>query len=158
MSRVGFFAGSFDPPTNGHVELVRRALTLVDCLVVGIGQHAHKQPWLPVERRGDLLREVLPDGVEVVVFTGLAVAAAQEAGASVLLRGLRSADDVPGELAMARANAQLDGQIETVFLAAAPDAAHISSRLVREVHQSGGDASLFVPAPVAAALPSRVSG
>jgi len=154
MSRVGFFAGSFDPPTNGHVELVRRALCLVDRLVVGIGQHAHKQPWLTVEKRSELLRVVLPEGVEVVVFTGLAVAAARQAGAALLLRGLRSADDAAGELPMARANDVLDGDIETVFLAASPDAAHISSRLVREVHQSGGDVSLFVPGPVVAALPA----
>lgn len=155
MSRIGFFAGSFDPPTHGHVELVRRALRLVDQLVVGIGQHAHKLPWLSVEKRRELLSVILPQGVEVIVFTGLAVSAAREVGATVLLRGLRGTDDAAGELAMARANAQLDGGLETAFLPSSSAVAHISSRLVREVHQSGGDASLFVPAEVVAALPAR---
>lgn len=153
MERVGFFAGSFDPPTLGHVDLVQRALSVVDRLVVGIGRHADKQPWLSVEQRRELLISVLPGTVEVVVFDGLAVQAARDAGASVLLRGLRSADDASGELAMARANALLDTGFVTVFVASSPETAHISSRLVREVHRSGGDVSLFVPAEVAALLP-----
>jgi pantetheine-phosphate adenylyltransferase len=157
MARVGFFAGSFDPPTLGHVELVRRALNVVDRLVVGIGRHAHKLPWLTVEQRQELLSSVLPDSVEVVVFDGLAVAAAREAGATLLLRGLRSEDDAASELTMARANACLDAGIETAFLASSPETTYISSRLVREVHQSGGDVSLFVPAEVAAMLPTPPS-
>ena len=154
MAVTAFFAGSFDPPTLGHVDLARRALALVDHLVVGVGRNADKRPWLPLEQRLELLREVLPDGVEVVPFDGLAVTAAREAGAGVLVRGVRNPEDASSELTMARANPLLDAGVETLVLLASTETVHISSRLVREVHRSGGDVSLFVPAPVAAALTS----
>ncbi|GJM22295.1 MAG: phosphopantetheine adenylyltransferase [Planctomycetota bacterium] len=148
MTRTGFFAGSFDPPTLGHVDLVRRAAALVDALVIGVGHNADKRGWIAVEQRVELLRELLP-GHTVLAFDGLAVDAARAAGASVLLRGLRGPEDLPGELHMARANARLDPEIDTVFLASDPAIAHVSSRLVREVQRSGGDIELFVPAAVA---------
>jgi pantetheine-phosphate adenylyltransferase len=149
MSRVGFYAGSFDPPTLGHLDIATRALTLVDRLVVGVGANADKHPWLALDTRLQLLGASLPAGCEVVAFEGLAVEAAREAGATLLVRGYRGAEDAGVELHMARANRALDGSLETVLLAAAPDTAHVSSRLVREVHRSGGDLSGFVPPVVA---------
>jgi len=152
MARTGLFAGSFDPPTLGHLDLITRALEVVDRLVVGIGANADKSPWLELDLRWRLLAEIVPSAVEVSPFEGLAVAKARDVGASVLVRGVRGPDDLASELAMARANRRLDPGVETVLLPASPDTAHISSRLVREVHRSGGDVGLFVPGPVAAAL------
>jgi pantetheine-phosphate adenylyltransferase len=155
MPISGFFAGSFDPPTLGHVDLAQRALRVLDRLVVGVGRHADKQGWLAVEQRLELLRDVLPNDVEVIAFEGLAVTAAREAGASVLVRGLRGPEDASSELQMSRANKHLDADMETLFLPASMETTHISSRLVREVHRSGGDVTKFVPATVAAALAGR---
>src|SRR6187455_1203517 len=93
-TRVGFFAGSFDPPTLGHLELVRRASALVDRLVIGVGVNADKTPWLSLEERLALLSELLPAGVEASPFSGLAVDAARRAGATLLLRGVRSESDL----------------------------------------------------------------
>ncbi|HTE06199.1 MAG TPA: pantetheine-phosphate adenylyltransferase [Planctomycetota bacterium] len=152
MTRTGFFAGSFDPPTLGHMDLVARARRIVDEVVVGVGSNADKTPWLPVEERLALLSALLGPGVRVVAFAGLAVEAARAAGAGVLLRGVRSEADVASELQMALANRRLAPELETVVLVGSPDVAHISSRLVREVHRSGGDVTLFVPAAVAARL------
>jgi pantetheine-phosphate adenylyltransferase len=100
----------------------------------------------------------LPEGVEVMPFDGLAVAAAQRVGARLLLRGVRGPEDTSSELQMSRANRLLDPGVETLLLLASVETAHISSRLVREVHRSGGDVSLFVPPLVAAALAERTPG
>lgn len=158
MARTGLFAGSFDPPTLGHLDLITRALDVVDRLVVAIGANADKSPWLEPELRRRLLNEIVPAGVEVSLFDGLAVAKAREVGASVLIRGVRGPADLASELAMARANRRLDPGVETILLPASQDTAHISSRLVREVHRAGGDASLFVPEPVVAALAAKAGG
>ena len=158
MPRTGFFAGSFDPPTLGHLDLLRRGLLVVDRLVVGVGSNADKAPWLAVEERLALLAELVPAGVAVVPFSGLAVDAARKAGATVLLRGVRSETDMAGELQMALANRRLAPELETVVLIGAPDVSHISSRLVREVHRAGGDVSVFVPPLVAQLLARRGPG
>jgi len=122
---------------------------------VGVGRHADKQGWFPVEQRLALLRAVLPKDVEVLAFEGLAVTAARDAGASVLVRGMRGPEDASAEIQMSRANKRLDPDIETLLLPASMETTHISSRLVREVHRSGGDVTIFVPAAVAAALAER---
>jgi pantetheine-phosphate adenylyltransferase len=158
MTRTGFFAGSFDPPTFGHMDLVVRAAGVVDKLVLGIGINADKTSWLTVEERIGLLKELVPTGVDVVAFTGLAVEAARVAGARVLVRGVRSEADMAGELQMALANRRLSPGIETIVLVGSPEVAHISSRLVREVHASDGDVGLFVPPLVASALARRRLG
>jgi len=158
MPRTGFFAGSFDPPTLGHLDLVRRALAVVDRLVLGVGQNADKAPWLPVEERLALLAELVPQGVEVVAFRGLAVDAARQAGATIVVRGVRSETDMAGELTMALANRRLAPDLETVVLVGAAELAHISSRLVREVQRAGGDVSVFVPPLVAQRLGARDAG
>ena len=157
MTRIGFYAGSFDPPTLGHVELLERALALVDRLVVGVGRNVEKRSWLDVEVRLELLRAVAPEGVEVVAFEGLAVEAARSVGSTLLIRGVRGPEDVNSELTMARANRRLAPDIETLLIVGSPDTAHVSSRLVREVHASGGDVTHFVSAPVAAVLAERVT-
>jgi len=155
MTRVGFFAGSFDPPTLGHLDLVRRAHEVVDTLVLGVGVNADKTPWIPIEQRLALLTELLPSDVRVVSFSGLAVSAAAEAGAKLLLRGVRSEADMAGELQMALANRRLAPELETVVLIGSPEVAHISSRLVREVAASGGDIAHFVPPLVVQYLERR---
>lgn len=155
MTRTGFFAGSFDPPTLGHVELVEQATSLVDRLVVGVAANDDKRPWLSGAERLVLLRRCLPAEVEVVLVEGLAVDAARSAGASVLFRGLRSAGDADGEIQMARANRALDAGLQTVFLVSSAAVSHVSSRLVREVQRAGGDVTTMVPEPVAAALASK---
>lgn len=155
MTRIGFYAGSFDPPTLGHVDVAIRARALVDRLVVGVGTNADKRPWLDLEARLSLLRACLPQDIEVMSFDGLAVAAARAVGATLLVRGLRSEDDAGAELHMSRANRCLDAELETVMLAASAETAHLSSRLVREVHRSGGNLTSFVPPAVAAHLAGR---
>jgi pantetheine-phosphate adenylyltransferase len=155
MARTGFFAGSFDPPTLGHLDLVARARGIVDELVVGVGLNADKSPWLPLPERLALLAELLGPRVRIVSYAGLSVDAARAAGARVLLRGVRSETDMAQELQMALANRKLAPELETVVLVGSPEVAHISSRLVREVHRAGGDVSLFVPPAVVACLARR---
>ena len=155
MTRVGFFAGSFDPPTLGHLDLVVRARAVVDRLVVGVGINADKAPWLPIEERLALLRELVPAEVEVVAFDGLAVQAARRAGATLLLRGVRGEADLALELPMALANRRLAPELETLLLVGSPEVAHVSSRLVREIVRSGGDATPFLPPLVAQRLARR---
>jgi pantetheine-phosphate adenylyltransferase len=155
MTRVGFFAGSFDPPTLGHLDLVTRAQGVVDRLVVGVGINADKAPWLPIEERLALLRELVPAEVEVVAFDGLAVQAARRAGATLLLRGVRGEADLALELPMALANRRLAPELETLLLVGSPEVAHVSSRLVREIVRSGGDATPFLPPLVAQRLARR---
>ena len=155
MTRTGFFAGSFDPPTLGHVDLIERGANVVDTLVVGVGINAEKTPWLPAPERVALLKEIVPAGVEVISFSGLAVTAAKAAGASLMLRGVRSSGDVEFEAQMALANRRLDDSLDTVLLVASTKVAHISGRLVRDVHRAGGDVSVFVPPVVATALAKR---
>jgi pantetheine-phosphate adenylyltransferase len=155
MTRIGFFAGSFDPPTLGHLDLVARARTVVDRLVVGVGINADKAPWLPVEERLALLRELVPAEVEVVAFDGLAVQAARRAGATLLVRGVRGEADLALELPMALANRRLAPELETVLLVGSPEVAHVSSRLVREIVRSGGDATPFLPPLVAQRVQRR---
>jgi len=154
-TRVGFFAGSFDPPTLGHLELVGRAGALVDRLVIGVGVNADKTPWLSLEERLALLSELLPSGVAAAPLSGLAVDAARSAGATLLLRGVRSEADLAVELQMALANRRLAPELETVVLIGSPEVAHVSSRLVREVWAGGGDVGHFVPPLVTQFLQRR---
>ncbi len=158
MTRRGFFAGSFDPPTLGHLDLVRRARSVVDELVVGVGVNADKRAWLQADERVVVLRELLGSSATIVSFRGLAVQAAAAAGAQLLVRGVRGEADLATELPMALANRRLAPSIETVLLVGSPEVAHISSRLVREVAASGGDISLFVPPAVARLLARRGPG
>lgn len=155
--RVGVYPGSFDPVTRGHEDLIRRSLRLVDRLVVGVAEHATKQPLFTLEERVKLLRTVVAgeSRVEVTSFRGLLVDFARSVGASVVIRGVRAVSDFEYEFQMAFMNRQLWDELETVFLLPALDLAFLSSSLVREVARRGGDVSAFVHPEVGRALRAK---
>lgn len=162
MIRVALYAGSFDPPTNGHVDVIGTAGVLCDELVVAIGVHPGKTPLLGAKERAGLVEEVCAGlfagracKLSVRTFSGLAVEAARAAGASVMLRGLRDGTDLDAEMRMAAMNAAMAPEIKTVFFAASPAVRHISATLVRQIAELGGDVSAFVPEVVALALAKR---
>lgn len=159
MIRIAIYPGSFDPPTRGHQDLVRRGLALADRLIVAVAENIAKQPMFEVEERVALLREVIGDapGVAVMSFRGLLADFARREGATMVLRGLRAAGDFEYELQMALMNRQLNPALETVFLAPAFDLSFISSTLVREVALQGGDVSGLVHPAVVAALRQKLA-
>ncbi|MGI9481753.1 MAG: pantetheine-phosphate adenylyltransferase [Hyphomicrobiales bacterium] len=159
MVRTGFYAGSFDPVTFGHVDVIKRASATVDRLVLAIGVHHGKIPFLDSETRVNLLKKVAAPiaiergcDIEVVTFDNLVVEAAADHGASILIRGLRDATDYAYEMQMAGMNAELSPGIETVFLPARGPVRHIASSLVKQIAVMGGDVSHFVPDFVAAKI------
>jgi pantetheine-phosphate adenylyltransferase len=163
--RVGLYPGSFDPVTYGHVDIVRRAAHLVDKLVIAIGTHHDKHPLFMADERVTLTTEVLTPvakeiGLKLAVTTydNLTVDAAKEAGATVVIRGLRDAGDFDYEMQMAGMNQALAPEIETVFLASSPEARHIAASLVRQIAEMDGDVSSFVPKVVTAALKKKFAG
>ncbi|MBB4199492.1 pantetheine-phosphate adenylyltransferase [Rhodoblastus sphagnicola] len=159
MIRVALYSGSFDPVTNGHIDVIRAAMGLCDRLVVAIGTHPGKSPLFTVEERADLLRQVCAEDalaknceLAVSTFAGLAVEAAREHGASVIIRGLRDGTDLDYEMSMAGMNGVMAPAIQTVFLPAGLNVRHITATLVRQVALMGGDVTAFAPAPVVEAL------
>lgn len=164
MTRIGFYSGSFDPLTNGHVDVIARALTLVDELVVGIGVHHGKTPMFDAaERQAMIEAEAGPIAarkgarLRVATFSNLVVEAAAEHKAAVIVRGLRDGTDFDYEMQMAGMNAALAPEIETVFLPGSPEVRHISATLVRQIATLGGDVGSFVPADVARRLSVKAS-
>ena len=164
MTRIGFYPGSFDPVTYGHIDIARRATRLVDRLVVAVGTHHDKRALFTADERlamvVDALRPVADEtGAEfdVTTFDTLTVTAAREVGASVIIRGLRDAGDFEYEMQMAGMNAAMAPDVETVFLASSPETRYIAASLVRQIAAMGGDVSSFVPAQVAAALKRKYS-
>ena len=163
--RVGLYCGSFDPVTYGHVDIVRRAAHLVDRLVITIGTHHDKHPLFSAAERVKLTSQVLDPvaeeaglKLEVTTYDNLTVDAAKDAGATIVIRGLRDAGDFDYEMQMAGMNQALAPEIETVFLASSPNSRHIAASLVRQIAAMGGDVSSFVPPVVAAALKKKFSG
>jgi pantetheine-phosphate adenylyltransferase len=159
MARTGFYPGSFDPVTYGHLDIVARAARLVDRLVLGVGVHHGKQSLLDAETRIGLLEEVTKPVAEhagvrisVATFDGLAVDAARKHHAGLIIRGLRDASDFDYEVQMGQMNGALAPDIETVFLAASPATRMIASSLVKQIARMGGDVSLFVPKEALAAV------
>ncbi|MEP6832624.1 MAG: pantetheine-phosphate adenylyltransferase [Gemmatimonas sp.] len=152
--RIAIYAGSFDPLTNGHADIIRRALAICDQLYVAVAINVNKQPLFPANERVAQIRLVigLESRVEVCTFTGLLVDFARSVNATINVRGLRSMSDFENEVPMAMMNRQLWSSLETIFLAASVETAHVSSSLVREVAKFGGDVSPFVHASVATAL------
>ena len=164
MPRIALYAGSFDPVTNGHIDVVRHAVRLADRLVVAVGVHPGKVPLFSAEERLAMLQETCGPvakeaGCELacVTFDDLAVAAAQRAGATMLIRGLRDGTDLDYEMQIAGMNASLAPQVQTVFLPASPLVRPITATLVRQIAGMGGDVSAFVPAAVAARLAAKSS-
>jgi len=151
---VVIYPGSFDPMTNGHLDMIERGARLCDRLVIAVLHNDVKQPLFTVAERMEMLREVVAhmDKVEVDCFAGLLVAYAAQRDARLILRGIRAIADYEYESQMALMNRRLDKGIETVFLMASEENSFVSSRLVKEVARLGGDISSFVPAPVARRL------
>jgi pantetheine-phosphate adenylyltransferase len=161
MTRIGLYPGTFDPIHNGHVDLVRRALKLVDRLVIGVAINSGKDPMFTLAERVEILKVETADlanGGTIVVhpYEGLTLSAARDVGASVIVRGLRAVADFDFEFQMTAMNQQLDRDIETVFLMADPRHQALASRLVKEIALLGGDISAFVPAGVRRRLLEKV--
>jgi pantetheine-phosphate adenylyltransferase len=160
-----FYPGSFDPMTNGHLDVLIQALNLATKVVVGIGIHPGKTPLFSFEDRASLIRlsleDSLPDrinDIEVVSFDNLVVEAARVHGTKVLIRGLRDGSDLDYEMQMAGMNHQMAPDIQTVFLPAGTASRPITATLVRQIAAMGGDVSAFVPKPVLEALIAKRKG
>jgi len=160
--RVALYAGSFDPVTNGHIDIVRQATRLADKLVLAIGVHPGKTPLFSAEDRAAMLQETCAQvaktagcDISCVTFADLVVTAAKRAGATLLIRGLRDGTDLDYEMQMAGMNGAMAPDIQTVFLPATPLVRPITATLVRQIAAMGGDVSQFVPASVAARLKQK---
>ena len=154
MPKTALYAGSFDPITNGHTDLIRRSLQFADRLVVAVAINVSKEPLFSVDERTQLIRAALDNDprVEVRAFKGLMVKFAQEAGITVVLRGLRAVSDFEYEYQMALMNRHLAPQIETMFMVPSLEVSYVSSSLVREVARFGGEIDALVHPAVATAL------
>lgn len=160
--RIAFYAGSFDPLTNGHLDVLKGALTIADEIIVGIGAQASKQPLFSFAERVDLIErwaaeELGQDATKlrIVSFEGLLVEAARKQGASILIRGLRDGTDLDYEMQMAGMNETMAPDLQTIFLPASPSVRTITATLVRQIAAMGGNIRPFVPAVVATALEAK---
>jgi pantetheine-phosphate adenylyltransferase len=161
-TRTAIYGGSFDPLTNGHLDVLKGALAIADKVFVAIGIHPGKAPLFSFEERVHLIQdsaraELTRDWqrIEVVAFDSLIIDAAREHGASILIRGLRDGTDLDYEMQMAGMNETMAPDLQTVFLPASPSVRTITATLVRQIASMGGDIRPFVPAAVAAALASK---
>jgi pantetheine-phosphate adenylyltransferase len=162
MPRIALYAGSFDPVTNGHLDVVSQAFGLCERLVIAIGVHPGKTPLFPVEERLAMVREVFEPmaksarcELECTTFDDLTVTAAKRANATILIRGLRDGTDLDYEMQIAGMNATMAPQIRTVFLPASPTVRPITATLVRQIAGMGGDVSHFVPKAVARRIKTK---
>jgi pantetheine-phosphate adenylyltransferase len=161
LKRVGLYPGTFDPMTNGHLDIIGRAVKLVDKLVIGVAINNSKGPLFSLEERVEITRRETEHlksraEIEVVPFEGLLMHFAREVGAGIIIRGLRAVADFEYEFQMTAMNQQLDRDIETVFLMADPRHQAVASRLVKEIAKLGGDISSFVPKGIEAQLMDKV--
>jgi len=162
MPPTALYAGSFDPVTNGHIDVVRHAARLAGRLVIAIGVHPGKAPLFSADERVAMIEEtcrvvVREAGCEFacITFSDLAVATARRVGATVMIRGLRDGTDLDYEMQLAGMNAAMAPEVQTVFLPASPMVRPIAATLVRQIARMGGDVSAFVPAPIARRLNKR---
>ncbi len=161
MTRIAVFPGSFDPITNAHLDVLRRAAGLFDRLVIGVLQNPAKRSLFSAPERVTLIRTCVADlgeAVSVEEFDGLTVEFARRHGAGFVVRGLRAVSDFEFELQLAHTNRRLAPEVDTAFLMTALEYGYISSSLAKEVARFGGDVSGMVPPPVAAALGARAKG
>lgn len=161
MARVGLYPGTFDPMTNGHLDIIGRAVKLVDKLVIGVAINEGKGPLFSLEERVAIVRDETAHlqkiaEIEVTPFKGLLMHFAREVQAGIIVRGLRAVADFEYEFQMTAMNQQLDREIETVFLMADPRHQAVASRLVKEIAVLGGDITKFVTPGVAERLLSKV--
>lgn len=161
---IAFYPGSFDPMTNGHLDVLVQALAVAASVVVAIGVHPGKKPLFSFEERAELISKsiakTLPEkasAVSVVSFDTLAINAARVHGATLMVRGLRDGTDLDYEMQMAGMNRQMAPDLQTVFLPSAPNARPITATLVRQIAAMGGDVSAFVPEPVLFALRAKAN-
>jgi pantetheine-phosphate adenylyltransferase len=156
--RRAIYPGSFDPVTNGHVDVVERARKLFDEVIVAVASNDEKQPLFTLEERIDFLRDSLGkiDNVRITHFDGLLVDFAQAQQAGAVIRGLRAISDFEFEFQMALMNRKLKGEVETIFLMPKEEYTYLSSRIVKEIARLGGDVSSFVPAAVAKMLAAKL--
>ena len=163
-TRIGIYPGTFDPVTNGHMDIIQRATRLVDKLIIAVARNAGKGPLFSADERVELVREeveVLPENgthIEVQAFDTLLMHFAREVDAGIIIRGLRAVSDFEYEFQMAAMNAKIDPHIETVFLMASDRNQFISSRFVKEIGQLGGDISHFVSPRVHDRIANRFAG
>jgi pantetheine-phosphate adenylyltransferase len=148
--KVALYPGTFDPVTNGHVDLVRRAAKIFDTVIVAVASGVHKSPFLTLEQRRQLVSEAVEgiDGVEVVSFDGLLVEEFRRRRVNVVIRGLRAVSDFEYELMIALINRKLDPEFETVFLMPSEQYIYLHSSLVKEIYQLGGEIACLVPPSV----------
>jgi pantetheine-phosphate adenylyltransferase len=165
MPVVAFYSGSFDPLTNGHLDVIERAAALCEKLIVGVGVNPAKAGLFTSQERVALVLKAARSlakrrgcGLEAIAFTGLAVDAAKVAGASIIVRGLRDAADFDYEMQMAGMNGVMAPKIRTIFLPASPEVRHITATLVRQIAAMGGDVSSFAPPAVVTALARKRGG
>lgn len=149
MKRIALFPGSFDPFTNGHLDVVRRGTRLFDQIIIAIGNNSSKQRYIPVDRMMQVIDRLFREEpkVSVQAYKGLTAEYAREVGANFLLRGLRNTTDFEYENTIAQANRHVNPSLETVFLITSPALAAINSSIIREIHRFGGDVSEFIPFP-----------
>jgi pantetheine-phosphate adenylyltransferase len=164
MKRIGFTSGSFDPVTNGHLDVIVRAARMVDTLVVGIGMHPGKTPLFSPDEKIDMLKAETAAiarktgcKIEVTTFANLTIEAAEAAGATLIFRGLRDGTDFDYEMQMAGMNGAMAPDIDTVFLPASPDVRHITGTLVRQIALMGGNIADFVSPAVAKRLKAKAA-
>jgi pantetheine-phosphate adenylyltransferase len=162
MPRTAYYPGSFDPVTNGHLDVVRQAVGLCDRLIVAIGINPGKKPLFSVEERLAMIKDVFgPVGakasciIEGATYDNLTVAAAQKAGATIMIRGLRDGTDLDYEMQISGMNQTMAPDVQTVFLPASPAVRPITATLVRQIAAMGGNVAPFVPASVAAGLKAK---
>ena len=160
--RHALYAGSFDPLTNGHLDVLKASLAVADTVYAAIGIHPGKKPLFELEERMRLIEQATRDQfgkeagrIRVVAFDGLVIDAAKKHGASIMIRGLRDGTDLDYEMQMAGMNETMAPDLQTVFLPASPSVRTITATLVRQIASMGGDISPFVPAVVAGALTAK---
>jgi len=165
MPRIALYPGSFDPVTNGHLDVVRQAVLLCDRLVVAVGVHSGKKPLFSTDERLKMVRDAFAPvaakagcAFDATTYDNLTIAAAQQSGATIMIRGLRDGTDLDYEMQLAGMNQAMAPDVHTLFVPASPLVRPITATLVRQIAAMGGDASSFVPPSVAASLKAKFPG